>query len=343
MNVWLSIIIPVYNGEKYITSAIKSIVTQDTTGIEIIIIDDGSTDRSYDVCEQLARKYKQIKLIHSENKGVSHARNLGIKEAKGKWITFLDSDDYLLESAIATMKESVSENENLIIFNYCKDEIITLNREKETIKLERENSLNVLLDFTKYRELLPPNMRMKHSVFTSCWAKLYRKSIIETHKIAFQETLTLSEDMCFNLECFNTISSVTIIDHEVYNYSNNPESVTHSFSEKKLFARQQLISYLMQKKDLPKECDLAKHKYMILTVLQLAEKVGNINDAEIRKKYVLFLRKIYIAECVLDKIDKCFSTGRKRNYYLKIQYWMFRHKIYNLMPLIGSIYEKVRG
>lgn len=343
MNAWLSIIIPVYNGEKYIVRAVKSIVTQDTTGVEIIIIDDGSTDNSYAVCEQLAKKYKQIKLIHSENKGVSHARNLGIKEAKGEWITFLDADDYFLESAITTMEKSVSENENLIIFNYCKDTDITPNAEKETVVLERKDSLNILLDFASCRELLPQKMRMKHSVFTSCWAKLYRKSIIETHKIAFQETLTLSEDMCFNLVCFNSIPSVTVIDCDVYNYSSNPESVTHSFSEKKLLGRQQLVSYLMQTNDLPKECELAKQKYMILTVMQLAEKVGTISDAGIRKKYISLLRQTHIAECALDKIDKYFSVGRKQNCYLKIQYWMLRHKMYNMMLLVGCIYAKVRG
>ena len=341
--IWLSIIIPVYNGEKYIGRAIKSIINQDTTGIEIIIIDDGSKDKSYSICEQFAKKYKQIKLIHSENKGVSHARNTGIKEAAGEWITFLDADDYLLDSAVAILKESASMKDDLMIFNYRKDTDEIQYNTKNKITLDRKDALNVLLDFAKYRELLPQSMKLKHSVCTSCWGEMYRKSIIDVHKIVFLESLTLSEDMCFNLAYINNIESVKIIDNAVYNYSSNPESVTHSFSKKKLEGRQKLISYLMQKNDLPKECEHAKQKYMILTALQLAEKVGMAGNMEIRKRYILLLKQICSSECAWDEIDHCFSAGRIQNCYLRFQYWMLRHKMYNVMLIIGYMYAKGRG
>ena len=341
--IWLSIIIPVYNGEKYIERAIKSILNQDATGIEIIIIDDGSKDKSYSICERFAKKFKQIKLIHSENKGVSYARNTGIKEAKGEWITFLDADDYLLDSAIAIMKESASMKDDLIIFNYRKDTDTIQHNTKNQIILERKDALNVLLDFAKYRELLPQSMKLKHSVFTSCWGKIYRKSIICAYKIVFLESLTLSEDMCFNLAYINNIESVTIIDNTVYNYSINPESVTHSFSKKKIEGRQKLISYLMQKNDLPKECEHAKQKYMILTTLQLAEKVALVGNMEIKERYIILLRQICSSECAWSEIDHCFSAGKIQNWYLRFQYWMLRHKMYNVMLLIGCMYAKGRG
>ncbi len=90
--------------------------------------------------------------------------------------------------------------------------------------------------------LLPTGMGEKYSVFTSCWAKMYRKSVIDTNEIQFQESLTLSEDMCFNLMYFKKIQNVLIVNKEVYNYSDNPESVTHSFSEKKFLGRKELNS-----------------------------------------------------------------------------------------------------
>ena len=114
MKNWLSFIIPVYNGEKYITQAVESILNQAETGIEIVIIDDGSTDDSYLVCKELADKYNSIKLIHSENKGVSHARNLGVSKADAEWISFLDADDYLLESAVSEMKKFSTVKEDVV-------------------------------------------------------------------------------------------------------------------------------------------------------------------------------------------------------------------------------------
>jgi glycosyltransferase involved in cell wall biosynthesis len=340
--IWLSIIIPIYNGEKYIERAIKSILNQDAAEIEIIIIDDGSKDNSYSVCEQFAKKCKQIKLIHSENKGVSHARNIGINEAKGEWIAFLDADDYLLESAIETMMKSVSMKDDLVIFNYRKEtEEIQYNKLNKKV-LERKDALNILLDFAKYREYLTYSMQLKNSVFTSCWGKLYRKSIIDDYSITFQESLTLSEDMCFNLSYISSIESVTIIDSVVYHYSINPESVTHSFSGKKFYGRQNLIAYLIKKKDLPDDCELAKQKYIILTLLQLAEKIAITRDTEIKEKYLLLLKQICAYKFAWNKIDRCFSIGKKQNFYLQTQYWMLRHKMHKLILVMGYIYARGR-
>lgn len=259
MKNWLSFIIPVYNGEKYITQAVESILNQAETGIEIVIVDDGSTDDSYLLCKGLADKYNSIKLIRSENKGVSHARNLGISKADAEWIFFLDADDYLLESAVSEMKKISTVKEDIVVFNYKRNSNKSgFNEEKKSIT--NNEAINVLLDFAGYRMLLPTGMGEKYSVFTSCWAKMYRKSVIDTNEIRFQESLTLSEDMCFNLMYFKKIQNVLIVNKEVYNYSDNPESVTHSFSEKKFLGRKELIVYLDGVHDIPKECEKAKQK-----------------------------------------------------------------------------------
>ena len=288
MKNWLSFIIPVYNGKKYITQAVESILNQAETGIEIVIIDDGSTDDSYLVCKELADKYNSIKLIHSENKGVSHARNLGVSKADAEWISFLDADDYLLESAVSEMKKFSTVKEDVVIFNYKRgSNKAEFNEEKKSIT--NSEAINILLDFAGYRMLLPTGMGEKYSVFTSCWAKMYRKSVIDTNEIQFQESLTLSEDMCFNLMYFKKIQNVLIVNKEVYNYSDNPESVTHSFSEKKFLGRKELIVYLDGVHDIPNECESAKQKYIVLTAIQLADKIAATKNKKLRKAYISFL------------------------------------------------------
>ena len=342
MKNWLSFIIPVYNGEKYITQAVESILNQAETGIEIVIIDDGSTDDSYLVCKELADKYNSIKLIHSENKGVSHARNLGVSKADAEWISFLDADDYLLESAVSEMKKFSTVKEDVVIFNYKRgSNKAEFNEEKKSIT--NSEAINILLDFAGYRMLLPTGMGEKYSVFTSCWAKMYRKSVIDTNEIQFQESLTLSEDMCYNLMYFKKIQNVLIVNKEVYNYSDNPESVTHSFSEKKFLGRKELIVYLDGVHDIPNECESAKQKYIVLTAIQLADKIAATKNKKLRKAYISFLEMEYVQKGILNKVDGCLSIGKKQNAYLNFQYWLLRHKLYGVMLPVGYIYAQTRG
>lgn len=342
MRKWLSIIIPVFNGEKYIKRAVESILNQAESGIEIVIVDDGSTDNSYLICEQFVKKYNSIKLIHSENKGVSHARNLGISRADAEWVSFLDADDYLLESALSVMSKFSTAYEDIVVFNYKRDSGITeLNEEKKSIT--SVEAINVLLDFAGYRELLPTAMREKHSVFTSCWAKMYRRSVIDVNSIKFQESLALSEDMCFNLRCFNNAYNILVVSKEVYNYSDNPESVTHSFSERKFLGRKELIKYLDGVKDIPKECEDAKQKYIFLTAIQLADKIAVTKNNNFRKAYISFLEMDCVQKNILKKVDGYLSIGKKQNTYLNFQYWLLRHKLYDAMLTVGYIYAQVRG
>ena len=343
MEPWLSIVIPVYNAGKYIKRAIDSIINQNINGVEIIVVDDGSTDNSYTICEQIAGICNQVKLIHSENKGVSHARNVGMSCANGEWISFLDADDYLIESRLSLMQQATSGNEDLIVFNYIRDNTPSNREDEEILVMESKEAIKVLLDFERYIVLLPSSMKKNHSVFKSCWGKLYRKSLIQSNGIVFQETLTLSEDMCFNLEYMRHIKSVMVIDCEVYNYSNNFESVTHTFSEKKFLGRQQIISYLKCVDGLEKECELAKQKYVILTVLQLAEQIGTVNSEELNKKYIALLKQYEIMKSASNRIDRQFSISAKQNCYLNIQYWMLKHRMYNAILILGRIYAKIRG
>ena len=235
------------------------------------------------------------------------------------------------------MKKFSTVKEDVVIFNYKRgSNKAEFNEEKKSIT--NSEAINILLDFAGYRMLLPTGMGEKYSVFTSCWA-----SVIDTNEIQFQESLTLSEDMCFNLMYFKKIQNVLIVNKEVYNYSDNPESVTHSFSEKKFLGRKELIVYLDGVHDIPNECESAKQKYIVLTAIQLADKIAATKNKKLRKAYISFLEMEYVQKGILNKVDGCLSIGKKQNAYLNFQYWLLRHKLYGVMLPVGYIYAQTRG
>ena len=113
----VSIIVPVYNVEKYLSKCIESLINQTYTNIEILLINDGSTDNSKKICEQFKEKDSRIKLINKENGGLSDTRNKGLQEAIGKYIAFVDSDDYINENTVEdNLKTAIEKNADIVIF-----------------------------------------------------------------------------------------------------------------------------------------------------------------------------------------------------------------------------------
>lgn len=168
MNCKVSVIIPVYNCIKYLENAVKSVISQtEFEIIELILVDDGSTDGSEKLCDRYAERYDNISVIHQKNSGVSVARNNGIKAAKGEYIAFLDSDDEYKPSFILEMLKSADSD--LV----CCDYFISSVDERNVglyFKAGKYSKDEFDLDFFKCTV---------HSCFYSCWNKLYKKDIIK--------------------------------------------------------------------------------------------------------------------------------------------------------------------
>ena len=141
----ISIIIPIYNVEKYLEKCLDSILNQTYKNLEIILIDDGSTDNSPNICNSYCEKDKRIKIIHKNNEGVSSARNKGIELSKGKYIVFIDSDDYVSNEHIEVLYDCIiSNNVDLVISNLIdisEDGIILNNEEKESFLMNKDQCL----------------------------------------------------------------------------------------------------------------------------------------------------------------------------------------------------------
>lgn len=118
-NIILSIVVPVYNVEKYIENCLNSIIENYCDGIEVILVDDGSKDNSSQICDRYVEKYNYISVIHKENGGLSSARNAGIKKAQGKYIWFVDSDDYIKKDSVKKIIDCTTNDTDLILASYC--------------------------------------------------------------------------------------------------------------------------------------------------------------------------------------------------------------------------------
>lgn len=215
----ISIIVPIYNAEKELQICIESIQRQTYKELEIILVDDGSTDRSNIICQRYASQDKRIRVIKKENGGVSSARNIGIKEATGKYIQFVDSDDYIELNCCQTLIEAMKKNKVELVICGC----IEHRKEKEKEIFYKEQVFHSMKEMGKdFGDIYCMNL------FNIPWNKLF---IREKIKNLFVEELSLGEDLLFNLSYMKGIQSVSIIKDVLYHYKIIESSLSRGFRE----------------------------------------------------------------------------------------------------------------
>lgn len=221
----VSIIIPVYNVEKYLSKCLDSIINQSFKNFELLLIDDGSSDNSGKICDEYAMNDKRIKVIHKKNEGVSRARNIGIDLSKGRYIMFCDSDDFVKRDWCKKLYDLQKNNLNSICLcgfttiNFRDDKCEYI--DKVLDKNKKINHINIKDFFLLYE---------KHLV-NSPWNKIYESQIIKKNNIKFNENITLGEDLLFNLKYFEFVKGDIVVLNECkYNYIlRNEESLDNKY------------------------------------------------------------------------------------------------------------------
>jgi len=214
----ISVIVPVYNVEAYLERCVESILQQTYAHFELILINDGSTDSSGQICDRLASQYENIKVYHIENAGVSNARNMGIQLATGSWVTFIDSDDFVTQDYLATLASAVEGvNVGFVIapLHHIKNGIVT-DLPSHSGKTELWSTEETM------KELL---MTTRTSFFPV--AKLFKRDLLADEK--FNTNYHLAEDALFLTELLlKTRCSCVFIDKPVYYYDHREGSATTS-------------------------------------------------------------------------------------------------------------------
>lgn len=210
-NPLISIIVPVYNVEKYLSQCLDSILSQTYTNWEAILVDDGSKDNSGKICDEYTAKDSRFKVFHQENGGVSSARNFGIDNARGEWITFVDADDIIAENYISAVKDILIEN---------KCGTVTSSSYKMTDEGKK-------YPYVEYPDLLLTTgefvkKELKHYV---SWGFFFQLSIIKRYNIQFDTRLNMSEDALFIMQYLGCIETVQLTSQITYYYRINMDSV----------------------------------------------------------------------------------------------------------------------
>lgn len=207
-----SVIIPVYNVEKYIDRCLKSVISQNYDDLEIIVIDNGSTDRSGSICDIYANEYANISVYHIENHGVGPARNFGLSKAKGEFISFVDADDYLLGNLFSDVESQLDSQLDLLVFSYYNSIEKNLSEIDRSAKILPSEGKKDKSDFIAlFQELYLTDMMY------TVWNKIYRREFLEEHQIVF-ESYELGEDVRFNLNVYQHVNAVLLVKSCYYVY-----------------------------------------------------------------------------------------------------------------------------
>lgn len=202
-NPKISVIVPVYNVEKYLRRCVDSILAQTFTDFELLLIDDGSTDKSGEICDEYGRIDGRVRVFHQENGGVSKARNVGLDHAKGEWMTFCDSDDYVNEIWLSAFMEE-SEEYDVVVSGFY----FVSNNMQDPFVISIDS--NIPADVA--------DVLNSHNNFGFLWCKCFRRAIIEKYRIRFDESFSFLEDEVFVCYYWKFISKVKVVGISTYFY-----------------------------------------------------------------------------------------------------------------------------
>lgn len=210
MNKKISVIVPVYNAQETIEKCINSILLQTYTNLEVIIVNDGSQDKSDEICKKIASTDKRIKYYSKNNTGVSDTRNFGLKESTGDYIAFVDSDDFLDKDMYEVMINEIQDSD-ILICNYS-----LFNKEYQ--KIEKKTFFNNS-SYSSLSEMIKNiDSNDMNRYFNPPWNKLINRNLINKNLIIFDNNLSLGEDLIFNLTVMKEAKRIKTINKKLYNY-----------------------------------------------------------------------------------------------------------------------------
>jgi len=339
MNKMVNVIVPVYNCEIYLGKCIDSILKQTYKNIEVIIINDGSNDSSYEIAKRFSKLDKRIKLINQENKGVSVSRNVGLENSTGEYVLFVDADDYI-ENNMVELLVNASEKYDAQITSsgLFVEEISSDHLKKTLVSIAFNDGDTIVLNNEELRCVFPK--KLATTVFHSVFAKLYRLDYIRINSVFFDPKISLGEDYLFNLPLFRKIDKYAYLNRPLYHYnkgySNNTLSGkyrTDMFEvELKLFNA--TISILNSWNPDKKHFDRYVYEVFFNNIHLVLKNETSPYNTSTKWKKLQRLKYITNQKEVRDLTSQTFF--RPRGYKRYLIFYLLKLKVLPLLLLVGA-------
>lgn len=324
-NELISVIIPVYNVEKYLEKCVDSVKKQTYDNIEIILVDDGSTDKSGEICDIIANGDNRVKVIHKKNGGLSDARNAGIKIANGELIGFVDSDDYICQDMYMDLYLILKKDDSDI--SICDFVKIKENDDNKEYCVKNKN-----INFYKYNKIEALNELLKNEKITNhAWNKLYKKSLFDNIKYPVGKNM---EDMATTYLLFEKANRISYIEKTEYFYLERANSILGNVNKKLIYDLKNIsekrYEYLWEKYPEVHEnliISQIKNAKIMFSNLILCNLRKDFFGNEYEKEYRFYKEnyKFNIGKCKLSKKQKIEYNLLYNNKFL---YWyLFKLKI----------------
>ena len=330
----VSIIMPVYNSEKYLSKAIESVLNQNYKNLELIAVNDGSTDNSLKILEEFEKKDTRLKILNKKNGGISSARNYGLKYAKGEYICFIDNDDEYDSNLLS---------DNIKLIDEKNTDILKFNKIKKIIGYNKVRVESAKFNFDKLvlqKNEIFKNFNYIYKFGGTIWNAVYRKKFLIENNIVFDETnRNIIEDHRFNLDCYKHLNSIILVSKPYYYWNMRIfHSTTGKFNEERFeqikFEANNLYKFLLQKnidKLNPHFWCLIKFSYLynIMLVINYENSNFNLNRT---KKYLKNLKNLDIFKRKLNREDYKYindTNSKIKSFLMKTFLKLYDYNLYS--------------
>lgn len=326
MDELISIIIPIYNVEPYLQRCITSVRNQTYRNIEIVLVDDGSSDNSLNICNENAIQDNRIKVIHKENGGLSDARNVGIELSKGKYLIFVDSDDYVDSNMILEMYKRIKLDKSDMVI--CDIEIIDESDVKSTDRLTRLSEGNNSIIYSE-EEFWKNAYNALSSYYIVAWNKLYKREVFSS--LRFPKGKIHEDEYIMHL-VVERCNKISCMNDKFYNYVQRDNSITgSSYTVKRLDIVNALLDRAKYFKDKGMQELSLRTMVSCMRQLRIAYELLDLSDTNILQQYRQHKKSF-------NKMYKYINTkGKKNTSIVRIRIFMFSEKLY---VFLSSRYDK---
>jgi len=318
----ISIIIPVYNVKEQLTECVNSILEQSYEQYELILVDDGSTDGSSELCDQLAKISSKIHVIHKKNGGVSSARNIGLDTACGEFVVFVDSDDIISNTYLELFINASTEAD--LVIGSLQDIYVDGNGCIYKKKLRKHKAPLKGNLFEEYYSLID---WLRGPV-----AKLYRKSIIDEHHLRFDESLSVAEDQVFNFSYYRFITSYKIEERSLYQYFHYDTKISLSTLYTEKTFSDDLFKMEIEYSFLKEHCPTSYNTIYIYQIIDLLNKYAALEDNFTTSSYYKCVKRLATLHPLV--VDSILSSKKQlivcllqmKLYWIVVVYYRYKFR-----------------